>query len=377
MWYNVWDAYPATLFGKERYTISRMIPPARLLLDWYDVHKRTLPWRDTNDPYAVWISEIMLQQTRVETVLAYFPRFMALFPTVRALAEAPEQTLLKAWEGLGYYSRARNLQKAAKQVMDAFGGRLPRTAEELRALPGIGPYTAGAIASIAFGEKAPAIDGNVMRVVSRLTGIREDISIPGIARHLAQEAAALVPEDRPGDFNQAMMDLGATVCLPGTPACDQCPLSGCCDAYAAGDAELLPIKMKARAPRQIAMGVGLVTSGGRILVAQRQEKLLGGLFVFVLNEKDDTPAAMGKKLKALGLSARFQGDIATANHVFTHQVWNMRLMHFTAPEAKQLPGYQWASPAALDTLPFPTAMKAAKREAGRLLEGKEGGKGTF
>ncbi len=357
--------------------ISNTATPARLLLAWYDVHKRTLPWRDINDPYAVWISEIMLQQTRVETVLAYFPRFMALFPTVRALAEAPEQTLLKAWEGLGYYSRARNLQKAAKQVTDDFGGQLPQTAEELRALPGIGPYTAGAIASIAFGEKTSAIDGNVMRVVSRLTGIREDISIPGIARHLASEAAALVPEDRPGDFNQAMMDLGATVCLPGTPACDQCPLSGCCDACAAGDAEMLPIKMKARTPRQIAMGVGLVTSGGRILVSRRQEKLLGGLFVFVLNEKDDTPAAMGKKLKALGLSARFQGDIAAAKHVFTHQVWNMRLMHFTAPEARELSGYQWASLAELDTFPFPTAMKAAKREAEKILAGNGSRAGAF
>jgi A/G-specific adenine glycosylase len=297
-------------------------------LSWYDIHKRTLPWRNTKDPYAIWISEIMLQQTRVETVLSYYPRFMACFPTVKALAEAPEQALLKVWEGLGYYSRARNLQKAARQIMTEYGGRLPSALEELRSLSGIGPYTAGAIASIAFSVRTPAVDGNVMRVVSRIKGIREDIAIPSITRQIHEEAAALVPLDRPGDFNQAMMDLGATVCLPGTPVCEKCPLPKCCDAYKAGDAELLPVKTQARAPKQINMGVGLVVCKDRILVHMRREKLLGGLWVFVLLEGGDSAAAMEKHLKALGISAVYAGDRGSARHIFTHRVWNMRLMHF-------------------------------------------------
>ncbi len=338
-----------------------------MLLQWYDQNKRTLPWRDIDDPYATWISEIMLQQTRVETVLSYFPRFMALFPTVEALASAPEQDLLKAWEGLGYYSRARNLQKAARQIVNSFGGQLPHTTAELSALSGIGPYTAGAIASIAFSVRTPAVDGNVMRVVSRLKGIREDIGIPSVSKRLYEEAAALVPEDRPGDFNQAMMDLGATVCTPGTPACEKCPLAGCCDAYAAGDADLLPVKLKASAPKQVAMGVGLVIADQHVLVQQRQEKLLGGLWVFVLLEDGGTPKAMKAHLRSLGLSANYQGDLGEARHVFTHRVWNMRLMHFTAAGAAPVKDARWISLDELNKLPFPTAMKAAKKATEKLL----------
>ncbi len=313
----------------------------------------------------------MLQQTRVETVLSYFPRFMARFPTVKSLAEAPEQELLKAWEGLGYYSRARNLQKAAKQVMDTFGGQLPQTAQELQTLSGIGHYTAGAIASIAFSKQCPAVDGNVMRVVSRLKGIREDIGIPSVSRRLYEEAAALVPEGRPGDFNQAMMDLGATVCLPGSPDCDRCPLSVCCNGYQAGDAALLPVKMQARAPRQIAMGVGLITCEGRILAHIRREKLLGGLWVFVLLEDGDTPAAMADHLAGLGLEAEYAGDKGNARHIFTHRVWNMHLMHFLTKSPRPVKDCLWITSGELQELPFPTAMKTAKREAVKLLVGAE------
>jgi A/G-specific adenine glycosylase len=357
---------------KGRFAIGHTDSISRLLLIWYDGHKRALPWRDTQDPYAIWISEIMLQQTRVETVLSYFPRFMIYFPTVKALAEAPEQELLKAWEGLGYYSRARNLQKAAKQIMAEHGGRLPATLEELRSLSGVGPYTAGAIASIAFSVRTPAVDGNVMRVVSRLKGIREDIAIPGVSRQIHEEAAALVPPGRPGDFNQAVMDLGATVCLPGTPVCDKCPLSECCEAYKAGDAELLPIKTQARAPKQVTMGVGLVVCKDKILVHMRREKLLGGLYVFVLLEGSDSPPVMEKHLKALlGIKAAYAGDKGSARHVFTHRIWNMRLMHFTAENEKQIKDHRWVTLAELSELPFPTAMKAALREAKKLLNGKQ------
>lgn len=356
---------------KGRFSIACNDSISQLLLCWYDKHKRTLPWRDVQDPYAIWISEIMLQQTRVETVLSYFPRFMARFPTVKALAEAPEQELLKAWEGLGYYSRARNLQKAARQIIAEHGGRLPSTLEELRSLSGIGPYTAGAIASIAYSVKAPAVDGNVMRVVSRIKGIREDIAIPSVTRQIYEEASALVPADRPGDFNQAMMDLGATVCIPGTPACDKCPLNACCDAFQAGDAELLPVKMQARAPKRIAMGVGLVTCKDRILVQMRREKLLGGLWVFVLLEDTDTPQAMEKLIKALGLQAAYADDLGTARHIFTHRIWDMRLMHLTAEEVKPVKDHRWATLAELDGLPFPTAMKKALQEAKKLLQAKQ------
>ncbi len=301
-------------------------------------------------------------------MLSYFSRFMTRFPTVKALADAPEQDLMKTWEGLGYYSRARNLKKAAGQVMAAYHGKLPQTVEELRTLSGIGPYTAGAIASIAFSVQTPAVDGNVIRVISRVKGIREDIQIPSVARQIYIKTSALVPPDRPGDFNQALMDLGATICLPSTPACDKCPLSACCDALKAGDAELLPIKMKAQAPKQTVMGVGLVTCNENILVQMRREKLLGGLWVFVLLEGDNTPAAMEKHLKSLGLTATYAGDKGSARHIFTHRIWNMHLMHFMAKKDMPVKDYRWVSLAELSELPFPTAMKAALKEAKMLLK---------
>ena len=218
-----------------------------LLLPWYDRCKRRLPWRDQPDPYATWVSETMLQQTRVETVLSYYPRFMTRFPTVQALAEAPLEDVLKLWEGLGYYRRAQNLHRGAQQVVRDFGGQLPRTPEALRTITGIGPYTAGAIASIAFGVSCPAVDGNVIRVVSRVAGVREDVGIPSVQRRIAETATAWVPQERPGDFNQALMDLGASLCCPGTPDCIKCPLASRCSALAEDDAELLPIKSHAAA----------------------------------------------------------------------------------------------------------------------------------
>ena len=226
---------------------------SQLLLQWYDRVKRDLPWRRSGDPYCIWLSEIMLQQTRVETVKGYYARFLERCPTVQALAQAPEETVLKLWEGLGYYSRARNLHKAAKAIVNEHGGVFPATYEEILKLPGIGPYTAGAIASIAFGQPVPAVDGNVIRVTSRLCGIRENVGVPSVRRKLEEEAAALVPKKRPGDFNQAMMDLGATVCVPGTPSCERCPLRTLCDAYAAGDAEDLPVLPRKSPPKHCVM----------------------------------------------------------------------------------------------------------------------------
>ena len=207
------------------------------LLDWYDRNARSMPWRGERDPYRIWVSEIMLQQTRVETVTGYYDRFLRTFPTLRSLAEAAEEDVLKQWEGLGYYSRARNLRSGAEQVLREYGGRIPSDPAELRRIRGIGAYTAAAVASIAFGVRAAAVDGNVVRVISRLYGVEEDVTEREVRRRVERLADGLTPPERPGDHNQAMMDLGATVCVPGTPDCGTCPLRGLCEAEAAADGE--------------------------------------------------------------------------------------------------------------------------------------------
>ena len=332
-----------------------------LLLAWYDLHARTLPWRGIHDPYRTWVSETMLQQTRVETVLGYYERFLTRFPSLADLADAPEDDVLKLWEGLGYYSRARNLHKGAKQVMADFGGVMPSDVEQLRTISGIGPYTAGAIASIAFDQAVPAVDGNVIRVVSRLRGIRENVGIPSVRRQLEAEAASLVPTERPGDFNQAMMDLGATVCGPGTPACEKCPLQGQCHAFSDGDAEDLPVLPRKNPPKVIDYGVFLIFSGGRVLMRQRTETLLKGLWVFPMTEGTFTlkqAAAAAKKLTRLAISAA--EDAGHARHVFTHQIWQMQLFMMDVPENAEAPaGYSFIPVAEMGQIAIPTAVKAA------------------
>ena len=338
--------------------------PARispLLLAWYDQHARTLPWRGIHDPYRTWVSETMLQQTRVETVIGYFDRFLLRFPTVADLAAAPEDDVLKMWEGLGYYSRARNLHKGAKQVMADFDGVIPSDVEQLRKISGVGPYTAGAIASIAFDRAVPAVDGNVIRVVSRLRGIRENVGIPSVRHALDAEAAALVPAARPGDFNQAVMDLGATVCTPGTPACEKCPLQCCCDAYAAGDAEDLPVLPRKNPPKVIDYAVCLIFSGDRVLMRQRTEAMLKGLWIFPMLEDSPTlrqlPNAVKKLMKIPVTDIMSAGE---SKHVFTHQIWKMRLYTMHVPENAEAPaGYRFIPVTEMDALAIPTAVKAA------------------
>ncbi|MBQ7455109.1 MAG: A/G-specific adenine glycosylase, partial [Clostridia bacterium] len=231
--------------------------PYPSLLPWYEANKRVLPFRGTRDPYAIWVSEIMLQQTRTETVAGYYARFLARFPDVVSLAKAPEQEVLKLWEGLGYYSRARNLHRAAKIVAGEYGGVFPSTYEAIRALPGVGDYTAAAIGSIAFGLPCPAVDGNLSRVLSRVHGVREDIDIPSVRRRIHALAQENIDPAAPGDWNQALMDIGATICLPGTPDCARCPLQPLCDAYKEGDADLLPVRAAAKPPVPVSVGVGL------------------------------------------------------------------------------------------------------------------------
>ena len=343
------------------------------LLSWYDQNKRVLPFRGTRDPYAVWLSEIMLQQTRTETVAGYYRRFLDRFPTVNDLAAAPEQEVLKLWEGLGYYSRARNLHRAAQTVAREYGGAFPPNYEAIRALPGVGDYTAAAVCSIAFGLPYPAVDGNLTRVISRVHGIREDVDMPSVKRRIAALARENIDRERPGDWNQALMDIGATICLPGTPDCARCPLRRQCDACAREDADLLPVRAAAKPPKPVRMGVGIILCGDRALVCQRQEALLRGLWVFLLSEGNDTPEALQKKAKALGLSVSLVRELPEAKHVFTHRVWHMRLFHFAADTAPEIPGCQWVDARGLSALPLPTAMKKARQQAADLLTaaGKE------
>jgi len=334
---------------------------APLLLAWYDRHARTLPWRGIHDPYRTWVSETMLQQTRVETVIGYYARFLQRFPTVAELAAAPEDDVLKMWEGLGYYSRARNLHKGAKQVVTEYGGVIPASVEELRKISGIGPYTAGAIASIAFDQPVPAVDGNVIRVVSRLRGIRENVGIPSVRRALEGEAAALVPAERPGDFNQAVMDLGATICTPGTPACEKCPLQAECDAYAAGDAVDLPVLPRKNPPKVFDYTVCLIFSGDRVLMRQRTEAMLRGLWVFPMIEGTPTPRQLPSAVRKLTkLAVSGVESAGEAKHVFTHQIWQMQLYTMSVPEDAAAPaGYRFIPVEEMDDLAIPTAVKAA------------------
>ena len=337
-----------------------------LLLAWYDQNRRTLPFRGTKDPYRVWVSEIMLQQTRTETVGAYYQRFLQRFPDVFALASAPEEDVLKHWEGLGYYSRARNLHKAAQAVVNQYEGKFPADLDALRALPGVGDYTAAAVASIAFDLPAPAMDGNLTRVLSRFHGVREDVGQPSVKRRLAALGREDMPQSRCGDFNQALMDLGATVCTPGTPDCDRCPLRTLCDARAAGDADSLPVKAAAKPPKEIRVAVALITCGDKIWMVQRKETLLKNLWVYQLTEDFDGPQDMEKAQRALGLEADLIRKLGDARHVFTHRVWNMTVYHYAAKTPNCREG-RFVTREEMRALPIPTAMRAAKGWAEELL----------
>lgn len=339
------------------------------VLTWYDSGHRDLPWRHTKDAYRIWISEIMLQQTRAETVISYYDRFLKKYPTVQALADAPQEELLKQWEGLGYYSRARSLQKAAQMIVSDFGGQLPAGVDQLRSLPGIGDYTAGAIASIAFGIPAAAVDGNVERVICRYYAIEDTVGTPAVRRMITEKTQALVPADRPGAFANAMMEMGATMCTPRNPACLLCPVRETCQGFLKGIAAELPHKAKKKAQRVENRAVLLVFCGNRVLITKRQEKLLGGLFVFpdVLEARD--PAALCAALEKLGVRAAYDERIGHAKHVFTHLIWEMDVHALIADEMSDIPDGQWVTREQLESLPLPTAVKAARAWAMERLKG--------
>ena len=291
------------------------------LFNWYRVHARSMPWRDHPDPYAVWVSEIMLQQTRVEAVIPYFERWMKLFPTIGELAEATEQDVLKAWEGLGYYSRARNLHNAARIIVDKHGGELPRDLNQLGKLPGIGRYTVGAIASIAFGIDEPALDGNLRRVYARLFDVAEPADSLRGEQILWKLAAQHLPPGQAGDYNQALMDLGATICLPKNPRCLLCPLMQDCKARIAGTQEARPVLKPKRETPHVIHAAAVIVKRGKVLLARRPSKgLLGGMWEFPNGPVSGDPGrGLAEALSsAYGLSIRAGEPLGEVRHAYTH-----------------------------------------------------------
>lgn len=312
------------------------------LLNWYDDHKRTLPWRGAGDAYAVLVSEIMLQQTRAAAVIPYYGRFMTELPTVEALAACDEERLLKLWEGLGYYSRARNLKKCAKALVEHHGGEFPRTVAELQKLPGIGPYTAGAIASIAFGAREPAVDGNVLRIVARLYEDGGDVTDQRVRDRWTGFLRDRMGH-RPGDLNQAFMDLGSLVCLPKSPLCDGCPLAPFCGAFAHGTQGDYPNRGEKKTKRQENLTVFAVKSGDSFLIRRRPEKgLLSGLYELPNLPGHLSQAEIGQALTSLGLQPLGAWEIVHRQHIFTHVVWHMQVVRLTV-EQVDVPGYIWYS----------------------------------
>jgi len=341
------------------------------LLEWYDRNKRDLPWRRTRDAYAIWLSEVMLQQTQVATVIPYWGRFLERFPTVEALAAAPLPDVLAGWRGLGYYSRARNLHRAAQEVVARYGGRLPSTAEALRTLPGFGRYTAGAVASIAFGEPTPLVDGNVARVLSRLFEVE---GLPGDKAREArlwELAGALVQGERPGDFNQALMEHGATTCRPESPLCLLCPVREDCLAFRHGRVDELPPAKVRAAPRRLTLAVAVWPHQGRLLLARRAEKgLFGGLWELPAAEVEadtlDADAAT-KLAEALGTGLTFQAPLGTVRRQLTHRALTLRLLHVTGRKRpKEAPAFRelrWCTPEEAGALGMSTAMHKALEAA--------------
>ena len=345
------------------------------LLAWYDANKRDLPWRRIQDPYKIWISEIMLQQTRVDTVIPYYERFLDWFPTVADLAQAPEERLLKAWEGLGYYSRVRNMQKAAQQIMENHGGVFPSSYEEISKLKGIGPYTAGAIASIAFGLPEPAVDGNVMRVLARLFEVDSDIGVPTNRKIFQAMMEILIDPDRPGDFNQALMDLGSDIESPVNPRPEESPVKEFSAAYQHGTMDRYPIKAPKKKPVPVYLTAFIIkdSQGRYLLEKNEQEGLLSGFWHFPLIEVDSLSENQGQLSLLDGqghtvdtpeiLSFEQDYDLAIdwqdrsypiVQHVFSHRKWQVQIRYGLVKEGVQPANEStvWLTPEEFSDYPF-------------------------
>ena len=362
--------YGITMWEEEKIASFR-----EKLLVWYDVHKRDLPWRRTQDPYKIWISEIMLQQTRVDTVIPYYERFLDWFPTVADLAQAPEEKLLKAWEGLGYYSRVRNMQKAAQQIMENHGGVFPSSYDEISKLKGIGPYTAGAIASIAFGLPEPAVDGNVMRVLARLFEVDYDIGVPTNRKIFQAMMEILIDPARPGDFNQALMDLGSDIESPVNPRPEESPVKEFSAAYQHGTMDRYPIKGPKKKPVPVYLTAFIIKdSQGRYLLEKNErEGLLSGFWHFPLIEVDSLSENQGQLSLLDGqghtvdtpeiLSFEQDYDLAIdwqdrsypiVQHVFSHRKWQVQLRYGLVKEGEQESSEStvWLRPEEFSDYPF-------------------------
>jgi A/G-specific adenine glycosylase len=327
---------------------------ARALLRWYDGAQRDLPWRRDPSPYKTLVSEFMLQQTVVATVEPYFERFVARFPSVAALAAAGEDEVTALWSGLGYYARARNLHKAARAVVERHGGALPDTEEALRDLPGIGPYTAAAVAAIGFGARAFALDGNGARVWSRLLAVRDSIDRPATRAALHARGLAEVPAERAGDFNQAVMELGATVCTPRAPRCGECPLAERCGAHAEGLAARLPVRTPKRAKKVVRVACcACVDGAGRVLLVRRQSGLLAGTWALPaieLEGEDPADRALGATVRELGVVAGRLVARGEVRHVFTHRDVTVEVFRTRARARRSRDGHatrRWLAPDAL------------------------------
>ncbi|MFN2187658.1 MAG: A/G-specific adenine glycosylase [Candidatus Promineifilaceae bacterium] len=337
-------------------------PLSDALLKWWDAERSVWPWRESQDPYAVWVAEVMLQQTQLSTVLPYYLKWMDLFPDVEKLSRATEREVLKAWEGLGYYSRARNLHKAARMVVNDFEGQLPHSAQELQMLPGIGPYTAGAVASIAFSEPAAAVDGNVMRVLSRLYDMTQSIDTASVKNQFWSIARELLPVERPGDFNQALMELGQKICAPSEVLCDRCPLSDRCLAFARGTQLKRPVRKKRAAGphHQVAAGI-ICRDDGRFLIAKRpNDGLLGGLWEFPGGKPEageSLETALAREIREeLAIDIDVKDRLAIVEHAYSH--FRITLHAFRAylidgtPQDIEVADHAWVTLLDLDHYPF-------------------------
>lgn len=364
-------------YGIEMWEDEKITAFRQKLLMWYDENKRDLPWRRSNNPYHIWISEIMLQQTRVDTVIPYYERFLDWFPTVKDLAIAPEERLLKAWEGLGYYSRVRNMQEAAQQIVAEFEGEFPHTYEGIFSLKGIGPYTAGAIASIAFGLPEPAVDGNVMRVLSRLFEVNLDIGIPANRKVFQTMMEMLIEPERPGDFNQALMDLGSDIEAPVNPRPEDSPVKEFSAAYLHGTMEKYPIKAPKKKPVPVYLyGLIIQDAQGQFLLEKNETSgLLAGFWHFPLIEVGEFPDdeqlslfEIAENQVSFDLSPKesFEQDYDVVvdwqsvhfpqiQHVFSHRKWQIRLLYGQVVNATEMPKQEqvlWLHPDEFDNYPF-------------------------
>lgn len=322
------------------------------LLTWYHANKRDMPWRQTKDPYCILLSEFMLQQTQVDTVIPYYHRFLKAFPTVHDLADAPQDKILKIWEGLGYYARARNLHKAAQVISTEFAGQVPNTYDTLKALPGFGPYTTAAVLSIAYNKDHAVLDGNVIRVLTRLFNIREDVTQNTVKKRLWEIAESLLVKGQAGDYNQAMMELGATLCTPKSPNCTQCPLAKMCTAYQANEHESLPIKAKKKPRPHHILAAGIVWHQNKVLITQRpQNGLLGGLWEFpagTQQPKETLQETCQRGLQeAVGIHVQIQDRFRTVKHAFTHfgiTIHAFQCQYVSGnPKARSCDQWTWAS----------------------------------